>query len=45
MAKKSKFIKEEKASWLLSQLGIRKPLGKIPLLVDILLWEYKKWMQ
>ena len=34
--KKSKFIKEQEASGLLSQLGIRTPLSKIPLLDDIL---------
>ena len=30
--KKSKFIKEQEARGLLSNLGIRTPLGKIPLL-------------
>ena len=35
-SKKSKFIKEQKAKGLLSNLGIRKPLNKIPLLGDIL---------
>ena len=35
--KKSKFVKEQEASGLLSQLGIRTPLSKIPLLGDILL--------
>ena len=30
--KKSKFIKEQEASGLLSNLGIRAPLSKIPLL-------------
>ena len=30
-SKKSKFIKEEEASKLLSSLGIKKPLNKIPL--------------
>ena len=34
--KKSKFIKEEQAKGLLSNLGIRTPLNKIPLLGDIL---------
>ena len=33
--KKSKFIKEQEVSGLLSQLGIRKPLSKITLLRDI----------
>ena len=35
--KKSKFIKEQQAKGLLSNLGIRTPLDKIPLLGDILL--------
>ena len=35
-AKKSKFSKEQKAKGLLSNLGIKTPLGKIPLLGDIL---------
>ena len=34
--KKSKFIKEQQAKVLLSNLGIRIPLNKIPLLGDIL---------
>ena len=36
-AKKSKFIKEQEAKGLLSNLGIKTPLSKIPLLGDILL--------
>ena len=36
-SKKSKFIKEQQAKELLSNLGIRMPLNKIPLLGDILL--------
>ena len=35
-SKKSKFIKEQQAKELLSNLGIRTPLNKIPLLRDIL---------
>ena len=35
-AKKSKFIKKQKAKGLLSNLGIRTPLGKIPLFDDVL---------
>ena len=35
-SKKSKFIKEQQAKGLLSNLGIRAPLNKIPLLGDIL---------
>ena len=34
--KKSKFIKEQKAKALSSDLGIKTPLSKIPLLDDIL---------
>ena len=35
-SKKSKFIKKQEAKGLLSNLGIRTPLSKIPLLGDIL---------
>ena len=35
-SKKSKFIKQQQAKRLLSNLGIRTPLNKIPLLGDIL---------
>ena len=35
-SKKSKFIKEQQAKGLLSNLGIRTPLNKIQLLGDIL---------
>ena len=35
-SKKSKFIEKQKAQGLLSNLGIRTPLSKIPLLGDIL---------
>ena len=34
--KKSKFIKEQQAKGFLSNLGLRTPLNKIPLLGDIL---------
>ena len=36
-SKKSRFIKNQEAKGLLSKLGIRTPLSKIPLLSDILL--------
>ena len=36
VSKKSKFIKEQQAKGLLSNLGIRTSLNKIPLLGDIL---------
>ena len=35
-SKKSKFIKKQQARGLLSNLGIRTPLNKVPLLRDIL---------
>ena len=35
-SKKSKFIKNQEAKELLSNLGIRTPLSKIPLLGDVL---------
>ena len=35
-SQKSKFIKEQQAKGLLSNLGIRTPLNKIPLFGDIL---------
>ena len=34
--KKSKFINKQEAKGLLSKLGIKTPLGKIPILGDIL---------
>ena len=37
-SKKSRFIKNEEAKGLLSNLGIRTPLNKIPILGDILFW-------
>ena len=35
-SKKSKFIKKQDAKGLLSNLGIRTPLNKVPILGDIL---------
>ena len=35
-SKKSRFIKNQEAKGLLSELGIRKALGKVPILGDIL---------
>ena len=35
-SKKSKFVKEQQAQGLLSNLGLRTPLNKIPVLGDIL---------
>ena len=35
-SKKSKFIKKQEASGLLSKLGIKTPLSKIPIVGDVL---------
>ena len=35
-SKKSRFIKNQEAKELLSKLGIKKPLSKVPILGDIL---------
>ena len=35
-SKKSKFIKKQKAKGILSSLGIKTPLNKVPLLSDVL---------
>ena len=35
-SKKLRFIKHQEAKWLLSKLGIKTPLSKIPILGDIL---------
>ena len=35
--KKSRFIKNQEGKGLLSNLGVRTPLGKVPILGDILL--------
>ena len=37
-SKKSKFIKKQEANGLLSNLGIKTPLSKIPLLGDVLFY-------
>ena len=42
--KKSRFVEDQEAKGLLSSLGLKTPLNKIPLLGDILFWVYKKWM-
>ena len=36
--KKSRFIKNQEAKGLLSNLGIRTPLSKVPIFGDILFW-------
>ena len=40
-SKNSRFIKNQKAIGLLSNLGVRTPLSKVPILGDILFWRYK----
>ena len=37
-SKKSRFIKNQETKGLLSNLGIRSPLSKVPILGDILFW-------
>ena len=37
-SKKSRFIKNQEAKVLLSNLGARTPLSKLPILGDILFW-------
>ena len=39
-SKKSRFIKNQEAKGLLSNLGIRTPVSKVPLLGDILFYKY-----
>ena len=36
--KKSRFIKNQEAKGLLSNLGVRTPLSKVPILGNILFW-------
>ena len=38
VVKKSRFIKDQEAKGLLSNLSVRAPLIKVPILVDILFW-------
>ena len=35
-SKKSRFIKNQEAKWLFSNLGLRTPFSKVPILGDIL---------
>ena len=37
-SKKSRFFKNQEKKGLLSNLGLRKPLGKVTILNDILFW-------
>ena len=41
-SKKSRFVKNQEGKGLLSNLGIRTPLSKVPILGDILLWSVYK---
>ena len=41
VSKKSRFIKNQEAKGLLSNLGIKTLLSKVPILGDILFWRYK----
>ena len=43
-SKKSRFIKHQKAKGLLTKLGIKTLLSKIPILGDILFWMQFHWM-
>ena len=43
-SKKSRFIKSQEAKGLLSKLGIKTPLSKVPVLGDILFWMQFHWM-
>ena len=40
--RKIKFIKDQEAKGLLSNLGVRTPLSKVPILGDILFWTHAK---
>ena len=42
--KKSRFIKNQEAKKLLSELGIKTPLSKVPILGSILFWMQFHWI-
>ena len=42
-SKNSRFIKNQEAKGLLSKIGIKTPLSKIPILGDILFWMQIHW--
>ena len=48
-SKKSRFIKNQEGKGLLSNLGVRTTLSKVPVLGDILFWmgilNFIKWMK
>ena len=35
-SQKSRFIKDHEAKWLVSNLGVKTPLGKVPIFGDVL---------
>ena len=41
--KQTRFIKNQEAKRLLSNLGFRTPLSKVPILGDILFWIQSQW--
>ena len=43
-SKKSRFVKNQEVKELLSSLGLRTPLSKVPLLGDILFWVQLRWI-
>ena len=43
-SKKSIFIKNQETKGLLSNLGVRTPLSKVPILGEILFWMQCHWM-
>ena len=43
-SKKSRFIKDQQAKGLLSNLGIKTQLSKVPILGNILFWAQLPWM-
>ena len=44
-SKKSRFIINQEAKGLFSNLGLRTPLSEVPILGDILFWVQLRWMQ
>ena len=45
-SKKSRFIENQETKGLLSNLGIKTPWSKVPILAGILIWAcIKKWMK
>ena len=43
-SKKCRFIKNQEAKGLLSNLGVKTPLSKVPIMVDTLSWMQFYWM-